>query len=42
MSPEIAPVGACVGGKPDQFCSIVARSVLGISESCVFAQGLGA
>ena len=38
--PEITPVGVLVGGKLDQFCSIVAWSVLGISESCACAQGL--
>ena len=40
MSPEITPVGVFVGGKPDQFCSVVAWSVLGVSESCAYAQGL--
>ena len=40
MSPEITPVGVFVGGKLDQFCSIVAWSVLGISEGCAYAQGL--
>ena len=32
MSPEITPVGVFVGGKPDQFCSVVAWSVLGFQK----------